>query len=80
MNALNEARKAANLTYKGLAEELKKIGVESSVGYLKQLGMEGNPSRPSEKLARALVHVLAPFGLQYEALRPMPEFRSASNE
>jgi len=79
MNAINEARKAANLTYDDLAAALKeKTGIVASVGYLKQLGMEENPSKPSENLARALCHVLS--GLEYEALRPIPEFKSASGE
>ncbi|MDA8178322.1 MAG: hypothetical protein M0T69_02110 [Deltaproteobacteria bacterium] len=78
MNAINEARKAANLTYDDLAAALKKTGIVASVGYLKQLGMKENPSKPSENLARALCHVLP--GLEYEALRPIPEFKSASGE
>ncbi len=79
MNALNDAKKAAGLTYEELAAALKeKAGIVASVGYLKQLGMEENPPKPSETLARALCHVLP--GLEYEALRPIPEFKPAASK
>jgi len=79
MNAINEARKAAKLTYKELAANIEKqTGLKFSPGYLKQLGVSTKTPRPSETLALALCHILG--GLKYEALRPPLGFRQSSDE